>query len=48
MNLKFFWFDNDDSFNFRNGVNVEGANHRQVVELIKAGGDRYNLKLLES
>ncbi|CAK5116880.1 unnamed protein product [Meloidogyne enterolobii] len=23
-----------------NGVNVEGANHRQVVELIKAGGDR--------
>lgn len=26
-----------------NGVNVEGATHRQVVELIKDGGDRLEL-----
>ena len=24
---------------FRNGVNVEGATHKQVVDLIKTGGD---------
>nr|CAD2194859.1 unnamed protein product [Meloidogyne enterolobii] len=29
-----------------NGVNVEGANHRQVVELIKAGGDRLDLLVI--
>jgi len=25
---------------FRNGVNVEGATHKQVVDLIRSGGDR--------
>ena len=29
--------------NFRNGVNVEGATHKQVVDLIKSGGDSLTL-----
>lgn len=32
--------------NFRNGVNVEGATHKQVVELIKEGGDRLVLVVI--
>uniref|UniRef100_A0A183CFH9 Sorting nexin-27 n=1 Tax=Globodera pallida TaxID=36090 RepID=A0A183CFH9_GLOPA len=31
-----------------NDVNVEGANHRQVVELIKAGGDRLRLLVISA
>lgn len=31
---------------FRNSVNVEGATHRQVVELIKAGGDKLDLLVI--
>lgn len=31
-----------------NGVNVEGANHRQVVELIKAGGDKLELLVISA
>lgn len=27
----------------RNGVNVDGATHKQVVDLIKSGGDNLNL-----
>lgn len=29
--------------NSRNGVNVEGATHRHVVDLIKHGGDRLTM-----
>lgn len=32
--------------NFRNGVNVEGATHKQVVELIKEGGDKLSLVVI--
>ena len=28
------------SFNCRNGVDVEGATHKTVVEYIRSGGDR--------
>lgn len=28
---------------FRNGVSVEGATHKQVVDLIKSGGDDLTL-----
>ena len=28
---------------FRNGVNVEGATHKQVVDLIRSGGDKLTL-----
>lgn len=31
---------------FRNGVNVEGATHRAVVELIKAGGEHLELLVI--
>ena len=31
------------SCNFRNGVNVEGSTHKQVVDLIKSGGDKLTL-----
>lgn len=31
---------------FRNSVNVEGATHRQVVELIRQGGDRLQLVVI--
>lgn len=34
--LKFF-------LNLSNGVNVDGATHKQVVDLIKLGGDTLNL-----
>jgi len=30
-------------FCFRNGVNVEGSTHKQVVDLIKSGGDKLTL-----
>lgn len=33
-------------FNFRNGVNVEGSTHRQVVELIKDGGECLQLVVI--
>lgn len=31
---------------FRNGVNVEGATHKQVVDLIKSGGDVLTLTVI--
>lgn len=31
---------------FRNGVNVEGATHKQVVDLIKSGGDKLTLTVI--
>lgn len=31
---------------FSNGVGVEGATHKQVVDLIKAGGDRLVLTVI--
>lgn len=34
------------SFFFRNGVNVEGATHKQVVDLIKSGGDVLTLTVI--
>ena len=33
-------------FCFRNGENVEGATHKQVVELIKAGGDTLKMTVI--
>lgn len=33
---------------FSNGVSVEGANHRQVVDLIKAGGDKLELLVISA
>jgi len=30
----------------RNGINVEGATHRQVVDLIKSGGDVLTLAVI--
>lgn len=30
----------------RNGVNVEGATHKQVVDLIKSGGDVLTLTVI--
>lgn len=33
-------------FFFRNGVNVEGATHKQVVDLIKSGGDVLTLTVI--
>lgn len=33
---------------FRNNVNVEGATHHQVVELIKAGADRLQLLVISA
>ena len=33
-------------FLHRNGVNVEGATHRQVVDLIKSGGDVLTLTVI--
>ena len=27
-------------FSYSNGINVEGATHKQVVDLIKSGGDK--------
>lgn len=31
---------------FRNGVSVEGATHKQVVDLIKSGGDCLTLTVI--
>jgi len=31
---------------FRNGVTVEGATHKQVVDLIKSGGDVLTLTVI--
>lgn len=31
---------------YRNGVDVEGATHKQVVELIKDGGDKLSLVVI--
>lgn len=31
---------------FRNGVNVEGSTHKQVVDLIKSGGDCLTLTVI--
>ena len=33
-------------FYYRNGTNVEGATHRQVVDLIKSGGDVLTLTVI--
>lgn len=33
-------------FIFRNNVNVEGATHKQVVDLIKSGGDCLTLTVI--
>lgn len=30
----------------RNGINVEGATHKQVVDLIKSGGDKLTLTII--
>lgn len=30
----------------RNGINVEGATHKQVVDLIKSGGDKLTLTVI--
>jgi hypothetical protein len=32
-----------DYFKKRNGVNVDGSTHKQVVDLIKSGGDELRL-----
>ena len=40
INVKFF------IFHYRNGVNVEGATHKQVVDLIKSGGDVLTLTVI--
>lgn len=34
------------SLSHRNGVNVEGATHKQVVDLIKSGGDKLTLTVI--
>lgn len=34
------------SLYYRNGVNVEGATHKQVVDLIKSGGDVLTLTVI--
>lgn len=39
-------FNIDFSVFFRNGVSVEGATHKQVVDLIKSGGDVLTLKVI--
>lgn len=31
---------------FRNNINVEGATHKQVVDLIKSGGDCLTLTVI--
>ena len=31
---------------YRNGHNVEGATHRQVVDLIKAGGNTLSMRVI--
>ncbi|XP_071051620.1 sorting nexin-27 isoform X2 [Onthophagus taurus] len=36
----------ENVLNFRNGVNVEGATHKQVVDLIKSGGDVLTLTVI--
>lgn len=33
-------------FYFRNNVNVEGSTHKQVVDLIKSGGDVLTLTVI--
>lgn len=38
--------DNNDAFICRNNVNVEGATHKQVVDLIKSGGDVLTLTVI--
>lgn len=38
--------DNNDASICRNNVNVEGATHKQVVDLIKSGGDVLTLTVI--
>lgn len=38
--------DNNDVSIYRNNVNVEGATHKQVVDLIKSGGDVLTLTVI--
>lgn len=33
-------------FTYRNNVNVEGSTHKQVVDLIKSGGDCLTLTVI--
>ena len=40
---EFFSHSKTNYFSFRNGFNVEGSTHKQVVDFIRSGGDSLTL-----
>lgn len=46
MKIYFFTYNTFIHFVYSNGASVEGATHKQVVELIKSGGDVLTLTVI--